>query len=108
MKTISRGRRPQNIKGGIYYQQLIWSSSNFKIKLRGTNQNWKLPAIKTTSNGRQPQILKVEYLSIQWSDLPQTFLLEMKTQQFIGLSSTFKLKFRGQPKLKIALYEDDL
>jgi hypothetical protein len=39
MKTTSDGRRPQNIKSGIFQQPLIGSSSNFKLKLRGLNQN---------------------------------------------------------------------
>ena len=43
MKMTSNGRRPKNFKTGKYQQPLI--------------------KIKTTFNVRQPQILKVEYLS---------------------------------------------
>ena len=34
MNTTSYGRRPQNIKSGIYQQPLIESYSNLKLKLR--------------------------------------------------------------------------
>ena len=61
MKTNSDGRRYQKIKSGIYQEPLIGSSSNFKLKLRGPNQNRKLLEMKTTSNGRKK--VKVEYLS---------------------------------------------
>jgi hypothetical protein len=39
MKMTSDGRKPQNIKSGISQPPLIGSSSNFKLKLRGLNQN---------------------------------------------------------------------
>ena len=87
-KTTSNGRwppmesKPQNIKGGISQQPVNGSYSNFKLKLMGLNQNWNAwnedyLQWKTTSNGRQPpmeddlQILKAEYISNHWSDLPQ-------------------------------------
>jgi hypothetical protein len=38
-KTTLDGRRPQNIKSGISQQPMIRSSSNFKLKPRGPNQN---------------------------------------------------------------------
>jgi hypothetical protein len=41
MKTTTNGRRPQNIKSWISQQPMIRSSSNFKLKLRGPNQNKK-------------------------------------------------------------------
>ena len=62
MKTTSDGRWPQNIKSGISQQPLIGSSSNFKLKLRGLNQNWNEDDLK---------ILKLEYINNHWSDLPQ-------------------------------------
>jgi hypothetical protein len=37
MKTTSYGRRPQNIKSGIYQQPLIGSYSHLKLKLRWPN-----------------------------------------------------------------------
>ena len=43
-KTTSNGTRPENIKTWIYQQPLVGFSSNFKLKLRGPNQNksaWK-------------------------------------------------------------------
>ena len=90
MKTTSNGRRPQNIKSWISQQPLIGSSSNFKLKLRGPNQNqkymkWRRPPMeddlqwKTTSNGRRPPNIK------SW----------ISQQPLIGSSSNFKLKLRG-------------
>ena len=38
-KMTTNGRRPQNIKSRISQQPLIGSSSNLKLKLRGSNQN---------------------------------------------------------------------
>jgi hypothetical protein len=46
------GKRPQNIKSGISQQPLIGSSSNFKLKLMGPNQNKMLLENKRTSDGR--------------------------------------------------------
>ena len=56
-KTTSNGRRPQNIKSLISQQPLVRFYSNFKLHLRGPNQNQMLKA-KTTSNGRRPQNIK--------------------------------------------------
>ncbi len=39
------------------------------------NLKWKM-----TSNGRQPTIVKFEYLSNHWSDLPQTLNLGLYDQ----------------------------
>ena len=39
MKTTSNGKGPQNIESLISQQPLIWSSSNFKLKLSRPNQN---------------------------------------------------------------------
>jgi hypothetical protein len=61
MKTTlndPHGRRPQNIKSGISLQPLTGSSSNFKLKLRGTNQNGILLEIEMTTNGKRPQNIK--------------------------------------------------
>ena len=123
MKTTSNGRRPKNIKSWISQQSLIKSFSNFKLKLRGLNQNrkclkWRQPPkesdlkilkvkyisnpwpnlpqilnlssvdknkinmleMKTTSNGRRPQILSIEYLSTHLSDLPQILNLSSGNQ----------------------------
>ena len=51
MKTTSNGRRPQNNKSWISQQHLIGSSSNFKLTLRGPNQNkkclkWRRPQME--------------------------------------------------------------
>ena len=35
---------------------------------------------KMTSNGRQPKIEKIEYLSNQWSDLPKTLNIGLYDQ----------------------------
>ena len=58
--TTSNGRRPQNIKSWIPQQPLIGSSSNFKLKLRGPNQNKKMLQMKTTCNGRRLQDIEIE------------------------------------------------
>ena len=71
MKTTSNGRRPQNIKRWIFQQPLIRSSSNFKLKLRGPNQNQKCLKWRRPPMEDDIKILKVEYLSNHWSDLPQ-------------------------------------
>ena len=60
MQTTSNGRQPQNIKSGISQQQLIGTSSNFKLKLMGPNQHWILLEMKTICNGRWTQNIKVE------------------------------------------------
>ena len=67
------GRRPQNIKSGIFQQPLIGSSSNFKIKLKGPNQNkFGLKfEMKPALMEDDLKILKVEYLSNHSSDPPQ-------------------------------------
>ena len=57
MKTISKERRPQNIKGGISQQPLIGSCSNFKLILK-LNHILQILKMKTTSNGRRPQNTK--------------------------------------------------
>ena len=54
--------------------------------------------MKTTSNGRRPQILKVEYLSNYWSDILQILNLDLCDQN--KLYKCFKWK---QPQM-----EDDL
>ena len=41
MKMISNWRQHQTIQSWIYQQPLIGSSSNYKLKLRGLNQNQK-------------------------------------------------------------------
>ena len=67
----SNGRRPPNIKSWISQQPLIGSSSNFKLKLRGPNQNQKYLKWRRPPMEDDLKILKVEYLSNHWSDLPQ-------------------------------------
>jgi hypothetical protein len=68
-------RRPQNMKSGIYQQPLVWSYSNFKLKL------WVQIRVYKGIKWRQPpveddlKIRKVEYLSNQWSDLTQIWNL---------------------------------
>jgi hypothetical protein len=70
----------QNIQIGISQQPLIGSSSNFKIKFMGPNQNLKLAERKTTLNGRRPQNIKDG----------------ISQQVLIRSSSNFKLKVMGQ------------
>jgi hypothetical protein len=67
---------------GISQHPLLRFSSNFKLKLRGPNQNKILLEMKTTSDERQPQNIK--------SVLSQ--------QPLPGLSSNFK------PKLRISAF----
>ena len=73
----SNGRWPQNMKSGISQQPLVGSYSNFKLKPIGSNQGVQRYQLKMTCSGRWPlmeddlKILKVEYLSNHWSDLPK-------------------------------------
>ena len=92
MKTTSNGRRPQNIKSWISQQPLIGSSLNFKLKLRGQNQNQKWLKWWRPPMEDDLRILKVEYLSDHWLDLPQ----------ILNLCSG------DQTELKNAWNEDDL
>ena len=69
-QTTSNGRRPQNIKSRISQQPLIGFSSNFKLKLRGPNQNQK--CLKQ----RRPPMED----NLQWSDLPQNLNLSSGDQ----------------------------
>ena len=88
MKTTSNGRWPQNIKRWISQQPLIGSSSNFKLKLRGPNQNLKLLKWWPPPLEDNLRILKVEYISDQILDLPQ----------ILNLTRTGKcLKWRRPP-----------
>ena len=41
----SNGRIPQNIKSGISQLLIIGSSSTFKLKMSGPNQNWSVSEI---------------------------------------------------------------
>ena len=52
------GRRPQNIKSGISQQPLIGSYSNFKLRVRRSQQSVKILQMKTTSHKRRPQNIK--------------------------------------------------
>ena len=92
IKTTSNGRRPQNIKSWISQQPLIGSSSNFKLKLRGLNQNQKCLKWRGPPMEDDIKISKVEYLRNHWSDLPK----------ILNLSSG------DQTKIKTAWNEDDL
>ena len=80
MKTTSNGRWPQNIKSWISQQPLIGSSSNFKLKLRGQNQNWNFLKWRQPPMEDDLKILKVEYLSNLSSDLPKMFNLSLGDQ----------------------------
>ena len=59
------------IKSEISQQLLVGSSPNFKLRLIWPKQTLQIYQMKTTSNGRLPQILKVKYLSIYWLNLTQ-------------------------------------
>ena len=50
---------------------LVGSSPNFKLKLMWLNPTTRISKMRTTSNGRGPQILKVKFLNNHWSDFPQ-------------------------------------
>ena len=66
---------PMDSQSGISQLPLIVSSSTFKPKSMGPNQNLKLLALKTTFYGRHPfmedqlKIVMVEYLSNHLLDL---------------------------------------
>ena len=62
MKMTLNGSRPHNRKSGISQQPLIGSSSNFKLKPKRPNQNYKLLAMKMTSMADDLKIIKREYL----------------------------------------------
>jgi hypothetical protein len=62
-KTTSHGRRPTNIKSGIYQQPFIGSYSNFKLKFRLPKINFHILEMKTTSMEDDLQISKEEYHS---------------------------------------------
>ena len=62
----SNERRPQNIQSGICQQPLIGSSSNFKLKLRGPNQNQQYLKGRRPPMEEDLKILKVEYVSNHW------------------------------------------
>ena len=87
------GRRPQNIKSGISQQPLIGSYSNFKLRVRRSQQSVKILQMKTTSHKRRPQNIK--------SGIYQ--------EPLIGSYSNFRLKLR-LPKKNITnpSMEDDL
>jgi hypothetical protein len=110
MKTTSNGRWPQNIKRWISRQPLLGSSSNFKLKLRGPTtikNNWNDDPpmerlwIGSSSNFKPKfrgsnltqnwlkwhppmeddlKLLKGEYLSNHWLDLPQISYLSSGDQ----------------------------
>ena len=71
LKVEYLSRWPKNIKSCVSQQPLIGSSSNFKLKLRGPNQNLKCLKWRRPPMEDDLKILKVEYLSNHWSDLPQ-------------------------------------
>jgi hypothetical protein len=75
----SNGKQPQNIKSGITQRPLIGYSSNFKLKLRGPNQNKIWLEMKTTFDGRQHQNIKSG----------------ISHQPLVGSSSNFTLELRG-------------
>ena len=63
METTYKRRQPQNIKSWISQQPLIGSTSNFKLKLRGPNQNQKCLKRRGPTMGNDLKLLKVGYLS---------------------------------------------
>ena len=83
----SNGRRTQNIKSGISQQPLIGSSSNFKLKLIGPNQNFILLIMKMTYKGRRPQNIKSGISQQPLMDLPQILNLSSGNQTKIENSS---------------------
>ena len=91
-------------KSGISQQQLIRSSTNFKLKLREPNQNKIWLEMKTTFNGRRHQNiksgisqfgLKFEMKTTSDGGRPQNSKSGISQQPLIGSSSNFKLKLRG-------------
>ena len=50
MKPTSNERPHPNIKSGISQQPMIGSSSNFKLKLKGLNQNGRRPPMEGSWN----------------------------------------------------------
>ena len=69
-----------NFQIEISQKPLVRSSPNFKLKLIWTYQTINIIQMKTTSNGRWPQISKIKYLSNHWSDLAQIWNLSSNNQ----------------------------
>ena len=89
-KITSNKRWPQ--------KPLIGSFSIFKLKLWGLNWKQKLFEMKMTSIGRQPENLKVEYLSNYWFHL----------SQILNLSLGAQTESKSCMKLRRIQLEDDL
>ena len=96
-QTTTDGRQPQNIKSWISQQSLIGSSSNFKLKLRGRNQNKKLLKQRQPPMEDDLKILKIEYLSNHWSDFPQILNLSSRDQTKIRNPQNIKRWISQQP-----------
>ena len=79
-----RWKKTSNIKSWISQQPMIGSSSNIKHKLMGPNQNQKCLKWRQPQMEDDHKIIKVEYLSNHWSDLPQ----------ILNLSSGDKIKIK--------------
>ena len=94
MKTTLNGRQPENIKSGLYQQPLIGSYSNFKLKLRWSNNIF----YKSFKWGRTPmeddlKIFKVEYLNNHLMDRTQLLNISLDDQIIFYKS----LKWRRPP-----------
>ena len=89
IKTTSDGRQPQNIISS--QKQLFCFSSNFKLKIRGSNQNQRGLKLRQPPMEDDLNILKVECL-----------------KPLIGSSSNFNWSSGDQTQMKIAWNEDNL
>ena len=74
MEEDLRWKTTSNTKSEISQQLLVWSSPNFKLMLRWPTQTLQMFKIKTTSNGRRPQM--EDYLKYQkWNISAATGLI---------------------------------
>ena len=84
-----------NIKSGISQQPLVRLSSNLQLQLKWSNQTLLILQMKTTCNGRWPQIIKLEYLSNHWlvvgsfQNLKLKLTWQNKTFQMFQMKMTY-------------------
>ena len=124
-KNMLKVKMISTLQSWIHQQPLIGSSSKYKLKFRGLNQNQKYLKWRWSLMEDTLKVLKVEYISNHWSNLPQIVNLisgdqfwiknawndddlQWKTtskyqscisqQPLIGSSWNFKLKLREPNK----------
>ena len=82
IKMISNGRLPQNILCEVSLQPIIWSNSNFKLKLRW--QSLQMFQMKTISNGGRPLNIR------NWISQSTTQILHLSLAEHTKVTKYFK------------------